>query len=98
MDVRLTLLVSREGKDLKFSGQASDLGQGGISAHVAVDLNPGDIVTLEFTLPYSRLPLRLSANVSNRNGYRYGLEFVTLSPEQRDGIQRLCDTLTLLEG
>lgn len=98
MDVRVTVYVKRDGKDLRFTGQASDVCQGGLSAHIPTDLVEGEILGLEFTLPYSRLPLRAEARVSNRNGFRYGLEFRTLTSEQREGIQRLCDTLTLLEG
>lgn len=97
IDVRLTAFANREAKELKFTGQASDISIGGMAVHVAADLQQGEPVRVELTLPYSRLPLRVDARVNNRTGNRYGLEFVALSIEQRDGIQRLCDTLTLLE-
>ena len=56
-----------------------------------------DRIEVEFTLPYSRQPLLIGAMVRNRNGYRYGAEFLTLSPPQRAEIVKLCKTLTLLQ-
>lgn len=98
VDVPLSASLTRDGKPMKFSGTVIQFGPGGITAEINADLQLGDQLALDFILPYSQVPLDISANIRNRSAYRYGLEFQDPTPEQRSAIQRLCDTLALLEG
>ncbi|MBZ5648652.1 MAG: PilZ domain-containing protein [Acidobacteriia bacterium] len=97
VDVRLRLIVHKSGKNTIVHGRGNDISESGMALFVAHDLEVGDRLEVEFTLPYSRQPLRAGATIRNRNGYRYGVEFLTLSIPQREEILRLCKALTLLQ-
>jgi PilZ domain len=58
-------------------GQGTDLNGGGLAAHVEIDLEVGGQVAVEFTPPYADQPLAFQCFVRNRNGNRYGVEFIT---------------------
>jgi hypothetical protein len=97
VDVRLRLIVAKSGKSQVVHGRGNDISENGMALFVAHEMEVGQRLEVEFTLPYSRQPLRVGIAVRNRNGYRYGVEFLTLSVPQRDEILRLCKALTLLQ-
>ncbi len=97
VDVRLKLVVAKDGKNVMVHGRGNDISENGMAMFVAHELSIEQILEVEFTLPYSRQPLRVRIAVRNRNGYRYGVEFMTLSAPQKDEIARLCKALTLLQ-
>jgi hypothetical protein len=61
-----------------------------------VELAVGEGLEIEFTLPYSSEPIRVSGAVRNRVGYRYGCEFITDGPMERKGVARLRQALQTL--
>lgn len=97
VDVRLRLIVAKDGKSAVVHGRGNDISEDGLALFVAHDFEVGQRVEVEFTLPYSRQPLRVWIAIRNRNGYRYGVEFLNLSQPQRLEIARLCKALTLLQ-
>lgn len=97
VDVRLKLIVTKDGKSAMIHGRGNDISEHGMALFVAHDLEVGQRLEVEFTLPYSRQPLRVRITIRNRTGYRYGAEFVTLSVPQSEEILRLCKALTLLQ-
>ena len=74
-----------------------DISEGGIAIYVPTELAIGDSATLEFTIPYSQEKLLLTAIVRNREGFRYGIEFIQLSQRDRDVIASSCRALSLLQ-
>jgi len=52
---------------------------------------------LVFSVPVTRSQVRIGGILRSRSGYRYGFEFVNLSPDQREIIGKTCRTLALLE-
>jgi hypothetical protein len=62
-------------------GRGNELNEGGMTVNAGVELDLGELVDVEFTPPYTGEPIRARAAVRNRNGYRYGLEFMMESPE-----------------
>jgi hypothetical protein len=74
------------------SGQAVEVSQGGIAILTVADLTVGEVVELQFKLRQN--VLRLRAIIRNRKGARYGMEFLTLSPQQREHIVSWCRGLT----
>ena len=58
-----------------------------------VELQKGEIVSLEIPLPLSPYPLKVRAIVRYRDGLRYGFEFLTLTDAQREAIRRVCEML-----
>lgn len=97
VDVRLRLVVTKDGKSAVVHGRGNDISENGLALFVAHELEVGQRMEVEFTLPYSRQPLRVRIAIRNRNGYRYGAEFLTLSTPQQHEISRLCKALTLLQ-
>jgi hypothetical protein len=65
---------------------------------VGVELKVGGEVEIEFTLPYSGEPIRVSGAVRNRNGYRYGCEFIPDGQGERKDVARLRQVLQTFAG
>ncbi len=83
IDVRVRVTYSR-GKDTEqIDGQGHDVSEGGMGTYLPVDLNVDDNVVVELVRRYGQPRITFSAKVSNRNGFRYGLEFVAVEEEQR---------------
>jgi hypothetical protein len=84
--VRVT--VVRAGVPNAIPGRSLDLSEGGIAAVLAGEVSPGDPVAVEFLLPEMGLGLHAKATVRHHAPLRSGLEFQTLSVEQRAMIRR----------
>lgn len=54
-------------------GQTADISESGISAILNRELNLGEFVELDFTLPFGRV--RVYAVVRQRSAFRYGFQF-----------------------
>jgi hypothetical protein len=61
-----------------------------------VELRIGDELEIEFTLPYSGEPIRVSGVARYRDGYRYGCEFALDSQAERVDVTRLRQALQTL--
>lgn len=81
LDVPVRLIIHTEDKTRIVDGRGNELNEGGMAVQAGVELALGEIVEIEFTPPYTSEPLRVHAAVRNRNGYRYGLEFLLETPE-----------------
>jgi PilZ domain len=77
-------------------GRVLDLSCAGISVLIAADLPVGEVLELEFGLPYASVVVRLKAVVRSRQDYQYGLEFTHLSVADRVKIDQTCTALDLL--
>ncbi len=97
IDVRLKVISSRGGVRTIVYGRGTDVSEGGMSAYIALELNLGSTVEMEVTLPYAQQPLKVKARVRNRDGLRYGLEFLSLAPPEREVILRTCKALALVQ-
>lgn len=67
--------------------RSHELSEGGMSVVSPLELPMSEVVEVEFTLTGVRLPLRIKALVRNRNGSRYGLEFLSLTDAQKADIK-----------
>ena len=93
VDMRVLVQVFRDGNTVAVWGRSNEMGEDGISATLTGELAPGEVVTMEFTLPLSTDAMRLRAVVRYRGGFRYGFEFLTLRDAQRSAIRRALDVL-----
>ncbi len=59
-------------------GRALDVCQEGLGLLAACDLAVGQKIEVDFTIPQAGQRFRFPAEVRNRNGYRYGLQFKAL--------------------
>jgi len=94
MDVRMNVHVFRHGEVSYFWGRSTELGLDGIGGTLTGNLEPGEVVSLEFPLPLSPYPCKLRAVVRYRIGLHYGFEFLTPTPEQKSALERVCQILS----
>jgi PilZ domain-containing protein len=93
LDVRVSVSVFRNAGVSNLWGRSTELGADGIGCTLTGDLQPGEVVSMEFHLPLSSSPLKLRAIVRYGQGLHYGFEFLTVTQEQRHVIQRVCEML-----
>ncbi len=93
LDLRAKVVYRRNGLNQSAIAHGQDVSEGGMAMFVPIDFGKDDAIEVEFTLPHSRLPLRVHAVVRNRDGHRYGLEFVNLTDVQRQEIVRMCEAM-----
>ena len=75
-----------------------DMSEGGMAVFAGVELRIGDIVEVEFTPAYSGQPLRVKAEVRNRRGYSYGIEFLNDTTIEQTQSARLRELLISASG
>ncbi|HWR16144.1 MAG TPA: PilZ domain-containing protein [Terriglobales bacterium] len=95
LDVPVRVVVQTEDKTRIIDGRGNELNEGGLAVQAGVELQLDEKVEVEFTPPYTGQPIRARAIVRNRNGYRYGFEFLTESPTDCD---RVMEIRTALQG
>jgi hypothetical protein len=100
VDLRLKVTLPQPadaaaGRNFTF-GQGSDVSEGGMAAYIPSELNVGNVVGIEFILPYSKETITLRAEVRNRNGFRYGLEYVLISSDHQQLMRKSLQTLALM--
>ncbi|MGA8621511.1 MAG: PilZ domain-containing protein [Candidatus Sulfotelmatobacter sp.] len=81
----------------KLDGHCSDLSVAGIGILIATEMNSGEVVDLNFSLPGSASPWELRAVVRYRRGYHYGFEFLSLTNEQQESLKNYLSGLAPLE-
>jgi hypothetical protein len=82
--VRVTFNIGKATETI--DGQGNDISGGGISLYVPAELNEGDQVTIELVRRYGKPRVMVAAQVMNKNGFRYGMEFAGLKDEQREEV------------
>jgi hypothetical protein len=80
-----------------FNGRGEDISAFGMAMFVGAELDVGDVVQIDFILPYQPQKLLVKATVRNRRGFRYGVEFTNTSDHERQAIAAACRALSLLQ-
>jgi hypothetical protein len=93
LDIRVSAKVFRAESQISLWGRSIEFGQDGIGVTLTGELEPGEVATLELTLPASSTPLKLRGLVRYRDGLRHGFEFLARDELQRDAIRRTCELL-----
>ncbi len=96
--VPVLVVVQRGNVSTRVHGRGTEINEGGMCVFAGVDLNSGDQVELEFTAPYSDQALHVWAQVRNRYGYYYGLEFLTENADERANVERFREILRSATG
>lgn len=91
VDERLTVTVERDGQAVSIAGRCTTIGQGGLGAVLAGELQQGDDARIALKVAAQGEPLQLHARVVNKQGFRHGFEFVKLSGDQRRAIRKLIE-------
>ena len=77
VDLPVRVVASKGFSTTVVEGRGTELSQGGMVLYAGILLNPGDLLEIEFENP---LPSRMPAIVRSRNGFCFGLEFITPLP------------------
>jgi hypothetical protein len=77
------------------AARGHDVGAAGMAVYAPIELAIGTPVNLSLQLPNSKIELGIRAIVRNRNGFRYGVEFVELTPTEVQEIEHLISLLKL---
>lgn len=93
VDLRVSLQVLRATGPVALWGRSNELGADGIGITLTGQLDPGEVVNLELTLPGSSALIKIRALVRYRDGLRHGFEFLALSTKQRDAVNQACVSL-----
>ena len=72
LDIRISLQVFRDGETISLWGRSSELGEDGIGGTVTAELEPGEVVSMELSLPLTPFPIKCRALVRYRDGLRNG--------------------------
>jgi len=94
VDTRLSVQVFRKSGTVSLWGRSNELGEDGVGGTLTGELEPGEVVSMELSLPLAAQPVKLRALVRYRSGLRHGFEFLALNAEQRDILHRVCEMLT----
>ena len=76
----------------KIRGWLHDISEDGVGGVVSAQLEIDTPVDIEFELSADQPPIRTSAVVRFASGFRYGLQFTGLTPEQVTAIHQYCAT------
>jgi len=82
-DFRVTVSRFLGNEYQQLEGHCRDLSEAGIGIILSAELNPGDVVGLNFSLSESAVPWDVRAVIRYRRGCQYGFEFLSLTGEQR---------------
>ncbi len=84
LNIPVRLIAEKGDKVVIVPGRGNELNEGGLAVFVGMELATDERISVEFTPPYSGIPIRARCAVRDRNGYTYGLEFLTESDEDLD--------------
>lgn len=93
VDVRISLQVFRTSGTVSLWGRSSELGEDGIGATLTGELEIGEVVSMELSLPLAAAPMKVRALVRYHMGLRHGFEFLALTDSQREMLHRVCEML-----
>jgi hypothetical protein len=77
VDLNVRVVTSKGFSTTVVQGRGTELSQGGMMLYAGILLNPGDLLEIEFDTPVNS---RVPAIVRSRDGYCFGLEFITPLP------------------
>jgi hypothetical protein len=89
VDVPVRVITEGPTKVAIVQGRGSELNCGGMTVFAGMELSMEAQVSVEFTPPYSGQPIRVRCFVRNRNGYTYGMEFITESDTDYESVGQI---------
>lgn len=92
-DIRVRVFYPPRNPTTDSFGRGYDLSEAGMAIYVPLELTVGQQVLVMIDVPQCRCRLGLTATVRNCKGYRYGVEFLSLSNTERKELKRALDGL-----
>jgi hypothetical protein len=97
LDMKVHVHVFRDGKTVSFWGRSTEFAEDGLSATLTGEVEAGEVISMELSLPHVAFPLKLRALVRYRHGLRHGVEFLARNADQHKAIRDLCESLAKAE-
>ncbi len=94
MPVQVSLFEDSRYVDL--SGEASDFSATGLCLILTRQLEKGTAITMHLQLPYNSQMMDVRGIVRHRSGFHHGIEFISLTPESKQLLERASKILSLL--
>jgi len=94
-DIRMSIQVFRPSGTVSLWGRSTELGEDGIGGTLSEEVEPGEVVSMELSIPTEPYPMKFRALVRYRKGLHHGFEFLALSDQQRDALRRVCEVLAI---
>jgi c-di-GMP-binding flagellar brake protein YcgR len=88
INVRVRLRYEQEGTQQQCHCRSHDISEKGMGLMAPYELELGQVVDLEFSLPESRASLKLRAVIRSKVGFRLGCEFSSPTDKQKSEIAR----------
>jgi TonB family protein len=82
VSVPVDVVVLRSGVPSTIPGRSVDVGEGGVSAVLAGEVQPGEAVGVSLQLPFVLEPVQAKAVVRHYGPLRCGIQFIAMSAEQ----------------
>jgi c-di-GMP-binding flagellar brake protein YcgR len=92
-DIRVRVFSPPRNPTVDSFGRGYDISETGMAIYVPLELSVGQQVLVVLEVPQCRVRLGLAATVRNAKGYRYGIEFVTLTNTERKELRRALEEL-----
>jgi hypothetical protein len=89
----ITLFASVKQRRCVLQGCTHDISEDGVAIYIPVELQSGSNVRIEFVAPETQQPLGIDGVVRASSGFRCGIEFRDLTPDDQAILQRQCDAL-----
>jgi len=96
-DFRVKMSYTVAGEQRSEVVRSYEFSQGGVSVYSPVQPHEEQL-ELEFTLPGQNEALKLRANIRNRRGFRYGMEFTGVTPQQAEALTAYAQRLEQKTG
>lgn len=91
LDTRVQVSVFREGHTIVLWGRTSEIGVDGIGATLTGELTLGEVVSVELPVSVPPYLLKLRAIVRYTQGLHCGFEFLAVTQQQRNTLERICE-------
>lgn len=88
--------VFEGGRYVEFSGEASDISATGLCLILTRQLEKGAAITMHLQLPYNSQTMDMRGIVRHRSGFHHGIEFISLTSESKELLERTAKILGLL--
>jgi hypothetical protein len=85
--------VFRHGETVNCWGRTTEVSLDGIGANLSGELQVGEVVSLEFSIPIPPDSMTLNAVVRSSAGRRCGFEFLVVTHEQQHILRQICGPL-----
>ncbi len=89
LNVPLRVIADLETKVAIVQGRGTELNGGGMAVFAGVELAVGAAAAVEFTPPYCGEPIRVRCTVRDRQGYVYGMEFITDTDDDVEKVEQI---------